>query len=805
MNFLDTLTIDQPYIALFGSGNSINEMSDSEFQSIKANCFTITVNYAPLKLNGHMNMWSDRKVSDFLESHYTKNPKECLFLTQENRVSAAFKRHVEYWFNRRKEGLKGNYTVVWALQLLQKYFPNKTILLFGVDMYAVTNKEAKWYDNYTDYDLKKRGQRYNVQSKLDQCAKQIAQYISAKNVYNCNLKSQLDYFEKCDWKKMFSLKILHLCHTPLAGAPAHLSKILNKYTAAKSTSVLRTQLKSRTTVNLRWDYDVVSPTPTELQKLVQDADILHHHRKEYAANLGQHPAILQYHSQPNGYTPLKTQSNFNGKKLVIAQYHPRFYTDAKIVPNMIDIWDEMYKPGVKDNKVIKIFFSWATEVKGGWGDKGSAQTKAILDRIKKKYGAKVAIVVKNNRPYEECMAEKQTAHICIDECVTGSYHLQSLEGCAVGAATLNNIDTPTTEYIKEVTGKLGHPFIKTSLDQLFDRISHLIDHPDELKETMATSRKWMEENWDPKILVHKFLQSYYNVLNYGTVVSPKNKNIGKRIAIPEAKPSKSTLNKRAVIIPKREKKVRQVHTVRPKSPVPKPTSRMWRPNPKEGLPLSNLHTKHLGEDIYIFGCGPSLFHANPDDYKDKICFGINFAGEIMPHIDYHHMHVIEVYEALKDKFDNSKFILPQTLVRQWYRDRRKNIQPNRIPSINPKAFLYPIQDPAIRNIHQKNVSIERETEIFTWSTTAHSAIHIAAYMGAKNIYLIGMDYAPFTTGKIHFNSQFWAGYGEQDWNANSKHKQGDDWLAKHLIQEGVNVVNLSKQISRQPRREATAL
>ena len=104
-----------------------------------------------------------------------------------------------------------------------------------------------------------------------------------------------------------------------------------------------------------------------------------------------------------------------------------------------------------------IFFSWATE-SGGWSNKGSKATITALDNLKKRYGNAVEIIVKNNRPYEECMEVKRRAHICIDECATGSYHLQSLEGCAVGALTFNNIDSETSGFMREVTGVADHPF-----------------------------------------------------------------------------------------------------------------------------------------------------------------------------------------------------------------------------------------------------------------------------------------------------------------------------------------------------------
>ena len=232
-------SIHQPYIALFGSGNSIHDISQTEFAWIKANAFVITLNYAPIHLKGHLNIWSDRKVSDFLEAHYLSHPKNCLFWAQENRTTSAFSKKVDFWFNRKKEKLQGNYTIVWALQLLKKYFPEKKILLFGVDLYTDDQDQAKWYDRYTDYDKEKRGGNYRIFQKLNQCGQQLSRFVSPENVFNCNPESRLNHFEKVDWKVFLKLKILHLCPSSLAGAPVHLSGILNKYTNCESRTILK--------------------------------------------------------------------------------------------------------------------------------------------------------------------------------------------------------------------------------------------------------------------------------------------------------------------------------------------------------------------------------------------------------------------------------------------------------------------------------------------------------------------------------------------------------------------------------------
>ena len=765
MKPLAQLKIDQPYIALFASGSSINDISMAEFEAIKSKAFVVTMNYAPLKWSGHMNMWSDKKVSLFLEKHYAKNPKRELFLVREGRITNGIKSKVDYVFSAHRDGIKGNYTLVWAIQLFQKYFPGKTLFLFGVDMYTLNEGEAKWYDSYTSYDKEKRGTKYNIRQKLLQCEKQLRRYTKNKNIINCNPKSQLDYFPKKAWEVSKKKKVLHLCMTPLAGAPVHLSNILNKYSDWESKTILRGHFSRPNVKNLKWDYDIVRPSSGALEKWVDWADIIHYHRKIYPIKNVKKPKILQYHSPPGGYQPNVTDKEFNSRKLVIAQYHPRYYTDARVVPNMIDIWSSEWTPAKKHTQKIKIFFSWATEVKGGWADKGSTKTISILKKIENRYPDLVEIKILNNRPYSECMKEKRTAHICIDECVTGSYHLQSLEGCAVGALTFNNIDAKTAGFISAITGVNDYPFEKCGLENLFQRLCFFIDHPNLLQERGAQSRRWMEQHWDPKRLCKIFIDCYENVMDSGSVYTPTLKF------------------QKTNVLPKSAGKT-----------VVQNVNRIASPMNSVQKQVGTLYQKYFGRDIFIFGTGPSLFKINPDKFKDKICLGVNFAFEIMPHIDYTLIHVKEVFEAIKDHIPATQLILPETLVSQWGNSGKRRSFPNRVNTPNIPAYIYPIQNPNIKSLDQKRISLGKTAPIFTWSTTLHSATHIAAYLGARRIFLIGVDYQPYPNGNVHFDSKFYPYYGKQKWQTFKKHKGGDIWIEKKLEELGVSVINLGERI-----------
>lgn len=565
---------------------------------------------------------------------------------------------------------------------------------------------------------------------------------------------------------MLRLKILHLCPTPLSGAPVHLSTILNKYSACDSKTILKRAFDNPERNELRWNYDITAPSKDQLREAVEWADIIHYHHNQqhiYPVRAGKKPSVVQFHSPPDRYVPGQTLSEYNGRKLVVAQYQPRFFTDALIVPNMIDIWDPLFMPGEKPADRIRIFYSWATEQKHGWGDKGSEQTIAILNRLQAKYGKKVDVCVVTNRPHRECMAEKRTAHICIDECVTGSYHLQSLEACSVGALVLNNIDDQTFACMRAVNGQNSHPFVRTSLDELFDRLCFYVENPETLLKAGRASRKWMEDFWNPRILVGCYLRAYHNLWVRGAV-APKNE-----IGNPKSKTSS----------------------------VAEGYSRHRRTR-HGGKSVRELYRKYEGEDLYIFGSGPSLFKVDPEEFRDKICLGINYVFEVIPHLDFILFHDRGVYEALKDVVDNEKFLMPEALwevfrVNDGPQAQRNQIRRTLTPVRNDRAWIYEIQEPYEKVIDNKCITLEKDAKIFTWSATTHSAIHLAAYMGAKNIFLIGVDYVPYPNGRAHFDSKYNAEYGQQLW-ISINHRIGDEWLTRELMHHGVHVENIGIRI-----------
>ena len=307
----------------------------------------------------------------------------------------------------------------------------------------------------------------------------------------------------------------------------------------------------------------------------------------------------------------------------------------------------------------------------------------------------------------------------------------------------------------------------------------------------------MERCWDPQKLIGNYLQSYKNVICFDSLKNLEGKlnhNIPEnKITYTSSEPSLQAKKAINTQVQHQGNTPRQPQKKSNKDILPVKDS-VHDFKLKCGKSIGELFQKHQGEDIFIFGTGPSLLKINPDEYINKICFSINYAFEYMPNMDYYFCHVKEVCDILIGRIDNEKLILPETLVGRFYTDRSKIKYKERLETDVEYGYIYPIQDPNERNIERKHIDIEKNTRFFTWSTTTHSAIHVAAYMGAKNIYLIGMDYINYPSGKVHFKSMHDNEYELQDWSANAKHKSGDIWLAERLNKLDIRLVNLSNSI-----------
>jgi len=300
------------------------------------------------------------------------------------------------------------------------------------------------------------------------------------------------------------MKILVLANTALAGSPACLAKCISKYTEHTATSVLGRLFTNPALQDLSWPYNFVTNDTLFIEELARRSDVVLHNQRERPISVDV-PQFMLYHAEPKGHIPYESQAKFNGKKMVVAQYQARFYTDAVPVPNIIDIWDPDFMPAKRHTDTVTIFMGVASETNTGWGRKGSKEIQIMFDQLIKMYGQKVTPIFMQGRPMDEVCKVKRLADIVIDECVTGSYHRSSLEGLSYGAVTFNNIDVECENILKRVTGSDILPFKKANMRNLLGELIQYIENRDLLEAEQVKARQWAETYWDPKVQVNNYL------------------------------------------------------------------------------------------------------------------------------------------------------------------------------------------------------------------------------------------------------------------------------------------------------------
>lgn len=315
------------------------------------------------------------------------------------------------------------------------------------------------------------------------------------------------------------IHVLHITENPIAGAPMNLSRALNKYQSDKVKS--RHIAASDRNENRVFDSDLLLDVHSadEIEQAVLQADVVHFHNfysKQYLfrkypylwPEVKKKPRVWQAHSQRSIEWMDITEGlrDQRAKHLVIGQYHPREWPECEVVPNIVDIWDEKLMPTKRDNDLMRVAFSPSRIGLKGWDNKGYEVTKPVLQRLVDEGLIEAEIIY--DYPYEKCLKHRRVADVVIDECVTGSYHLTSLEALSQGQCTVAGLDNIQLETLATLTGTKSHPWFVARADTLYDRLKMLAEHTPTVKMYGLQARAWMEKYWNPKDLTARFVKIY---------------------------------------------------------------------------------------------------------------------------------------------------------------------------------------------------------------------------------------------------------------------------------------------------------
>ena len=214
-------------------------------------------------------------------------------------------------------------------------------------------------------------------------------------------------------------------------------------------------------------------------------------------------------------------------QLVISQYPERFYPRARVVPNIVPLDEELYRRKKPAGDYVSIFFAPSVSLgswESRWDTKGFPETCFLLERISRR-NPKVKLRIIQNTPHSACLKERQCSHINIDDMVTGSFHLCSLEGLAQGLPTFAYLDTRILWNIHEMTGSNTLPWMNFRLEEAENPLKILIADSELRDEIGENSRRWMERYWNDQDMIRHYVGAYQDLLEGTDVFQEPRFNI----------------------------------------------------------------------------------------------------------------------------------------------------------------------------------------------------------------------------------------------------------------------------------------
>jgi hypothetical protein len=335
-------------------------------------------------------------------------------------------------------------------------------------------------------------------------------------IVNLSRQSRLTAFPKCDrllrpnsQSGAHPMNIVSYATTPVAGVPAILARCIAAETSHRARCVWATSSYGNGVMfagGIEW-----TKLPSGAEKELDEADLVIVHNGKVASQhrriIDSKPVITMAHNYRWNVDCHYIDKGLPG--VVVGQYQASLpeFRGWNVVPSPIPLWEPEYELAEKPLKVAIAFTPsgkherFLSTDRLYWHSKGYTTTMAVLDRLAKLYPLQLEVIRNAQVSHVESLAMKRRAHIVIDECVTGSYHRNSLEGLATGCVVLNGMHLrigviKTFQTCAEI-GEADTPFVYADLSSLERVLISLIEKgPSVLSSMGRTNHEWMKSHWD---------------------------------------------------------------------------------------------------------------------------------------------------------------------------------------------------------------------------------------------------------------------------------------------------------------------
>jgi hypothetical protein len=396
---------------------------------------------------------------------------------------------------------------------LAVYMGARRVGLIGVDF-----SDQSIYGSATRHPLMGQLQRINSEyaGLVSACT---ARGVELVNLSPTSRISSIPKAESAAWlasrvrnsltrRNISGLRLVSYATTPVAGVPAILSRCINSRTEHTARCVWARSSYGNGidfSGDLQWN-----ETPQEAVRLLEEADLLIVHNGFVAADhlklLATKPIVTMAHNYAWNVDTRWVDRGFPG--VVVGQYQATLpeFRKWSVVPNPIPFWEAGFSPSPKADRITVAYTPngrherYAKGHRLFWHAKGFETTMRVLQRLAETKGIATATTADRQIPHHQALGLKQRAHIVIDECVTGSYHRNSLEGLAAGAIVVNGVGI--LPGVVEVFSQCAPdsespPFVFASLDTLEETLVGLISQGvTHLVDQGRSNRIWLEHHWD---------------------------------------------------------------------------------------------------------------------------------------------------------------------------------------------------------------------------------------------------------------------------------------------------------------------
>jgi len=303
------------------------------------------------------------------------------------------------------------------------------------------------------------------------------------------------------------LRIVSYATTPLAGVPAILARCIAGATPHAARCVWAADGYGN---GVRFHGDVQwNRTPRDAMALLEAADLVVVHNGKVAPSharlLSAKPVITMAHNY--GWNVDMGFVRGGQPGVVVGQYQATLpeFVGWTVVPNPIPLWEPAYQPGPKADQITIAFTPSGRHERYPpghrlyWHGKGFTTTMRVLERLARRSAVRLETTAQHPVSHDQSLEMKRRAHIVIDECVTGSYHRNSLEGLAAGCVVVNGVGLlpGVVDALRRCAPDADRlPFVFASLDTLEEVLQRLVERGvGALEEAGRANRGWMERHW----------------------------------------------------------------------------------------------------------------------------------------------------------------------------------------------------------------------------------------------------------------------------------------------------------------------